>query len=398
MMKRILIISHAYVEEANLAKIKLLSRFDDLEIGVLSPESWRTWHGEEKVKIQKSRPEVDPPLVEKGKIPDESRKKLYKDFNLPTFFSGDAGLYFYHPLKLFRLLKEFNPDIVHLEEEPWTPIALETAYYCKKMGKKLLLFSWENIDLYLNYWRKWVERFVLKNTGYCLVGNEGALLRLKDHGFIEGITVLPQFGVDTERFHPSENDNGVVSDSSQSANHFRIGYVGRLTADKGLETLFRAFAKLGKPEAELVLLSSSAKLPEYFRDLAESLSIAGQVKLITGVSHADFPDYISSFNLQVLPSLTTPSWKEQFGRVMLEGMASGVPVIGSSSGAIPEVLGNAGLIFKEGDEGELYKKMTQLYGDSVLRKQLAEAGQDRVRKLYAYSVIAQKTHEIYLVL
>ena len=387
MMKRILIISHAYVEEANWAKIELLSQFDDLEVGVLTPESWRTWHGEDK-NIANSKPAC----AGRSQISNVER---YKRLSLPVYFSGDAGLYFYHPLKLFRLFKEFNPDIIHLEEEPWTPVALETAYYCKKLGKKLLLFSWENIDLYLNFWRKWDERLVLKNTGNCLAGNEGALIRLKEHGFIEGITVLPQFGVDTERFHPSKNDNGTASDSSQAANHFRIGYVGRLTADKGLETLFRAFAKLGKSEAELVLLSSSAKLPEYFRDLAAELKITRQIKLIAGVSHADFPGYIRAFDLQVLPSLTTPSWKEQFGRVMIEGMASGVPIIGSSSGAIPEVLGDSGLLFKEGDSGELYEKMNQLYIDPVLRNKLGEAGQDRVKKLYSYSVIAQKTREIY---
>lgn len=380
-MKRILIISHAYVEEANLAKIELLSQFNDLEVGVLTPESWRTWHGEDK-KIANLKPQI-------------SNVERYKRFSLPVYFSGDSGLYFFHPLKLFRLLKEFNPDIIHLEEEPWTPVALETAYYCKKLGKKLLLFSWENINLYLNYWRKWVERFVLKNSLYCLAGNEGALLRLKTHGFTKGITVLPQFGVDTGRFHPFENDNELVPDTSKTAKPLRIGYVGRLTADKGLETLFRAFSKLGRNEAELVLLSSSAKLPEYFRDLAQALKIIGQIKLIAGVAHADFSGYLRSFDLQVLPSLTTPSWKEQFGRVMIEGMASGVPVIGSSSGAIPEVLGPNSLVFKEGNADDLYEKMNQLIGDSVLRKQLGEAGRDRVKKLYAYSVIAQKTREVY---
>ncbi len=373
---KVLIISHAYAEEANLAKVVALAKSDDLEVGVLYPEKWRTWHGEDKVKG------------------DSSHSELFHTFTLPTLFSGDSGLYFFHPLKFYRLLREFNPDIIHLEEEPWTPVAGETAFIAKKLKKKLIFFSWENIDLYLNYWRRFIEKFVFCNSSTAIAGNQGARARLSKRGYRGRIEVLPQFGVDLKRFNTAVTK--VAPRQTLGLDGLVIGYAGRLSMDKGLETLFRAFAMLDESNISLLLVTSSSRLPDYLQNLCISLEINTRVKLVMNTSHAEFPDYLRIFNIQVLPSLTTPTWKEQFGRVMVEGMACGVPVIGSSSGAIPEVLGEAGLVFKEGDVEDLKEKIDLLLRDDMLREKLGRAGQDRVKKLYSYSAIAEKTREIYL--
>lgn len=374
---KVLIISHAYAEEANLAKVVALAKCDDLEVGVLYPEKWRTWHGEDKVKIS-----------------ERTEKELFHTFTLPTLFSGDSGLYFFHPFKLLRLLREFNPDIIHLEEEPWTPVAGETAFIAKKLKKKLIFFSWENIDLYLNYWRCFIEKFVFRHSYLAIAGNQGARARLGKQGYRGRIKVLPQLGVDLKRFNTAVTK--VAPRQTLGLNGLVIGYAGRLSMDKGLETLFRAFALLDEPNISLLLVTSSSRLPEYLQNLCTSLKINTRVKSVMNTSHAEFPDYLRIFNIQVLPSLTTPTWKEQFGRVMIEGMACGVPVVGSSSGAIPEVLGEAGLVFKEGDAEDLKEKLELLLRDVSLREKMGQAGQDRVKKLYSYPAIAEKTREIYL--
>lgn len=420
MKKKVLIISHAYVEEANLKKIECLSRFSDLEVGVLSPDSWRTWHGESKVKSNSlsSRGRQQTDVAISTRLPRSvgkqgtailgytslamtdtctgSSQSIFQSFSLPTYFSGDSGLYFYHPFKFLKLLRDFNPDIVHLEEEPWTPVALETSYFVKKLNKKLIIFSWENIDLYLNFWRNFIESYVFNRASQLIAGNTGAVDRLRKHGFKNKIEILPQFGVDTERFFPPTILESIKEDPSRRKILLNVGFVGRLSADKGLETLFRAFAKINDPNVQLILLSSSSDFPDYFKALSDSLGIRERIKMILNAPHRDFPDYVRSFDLQVLPSLTSPSWKEQFGRVLIEGMACGVPVIGSSSGAIPEVIGEAGLIFREGDVDDLKEKMNLLIKDKSLRERLGQAGQDRVKKLYSYSAIAERTREIYL--
>jgi glycosyltransferase involved in cell wall biosynthesis len=97
----------------------------------------------------------------------------------------------------------------------------------------------------------------------------------------------------------------------------------------------------------------------------------------------------------VLPSLTTRKWAEQFGRVLVEAMARGVVPVGSSSGAIPEVIGDAGLVFEEGDAMALSGALQRLASDADLRGRLAAKGIERVRRLYAQDVVSAKTVAFY---
>jgi len=97
----------------------------------------------------------------------------------------------------------------------------------------------------------------------------------------------------------------------------------------------------------------------------------------------------------VLPSLTRPNWVEKFGRVLIEAMACGIPVIGSSSGEIPNVLGEAGLIFKEGDTGDLRDKLMRLINNKDLRNQLGKLGREKTVKHYSWKSIAGQTINLY---
>jgi glycosyltransferase involved in cell wall biosynthesis len=97
----------------------------------------------------------------------------------------------------------------------------------------------------------------------------------------------------------------------------------------------------------------------------------------------------------VLPSRTTRKWKEQFGRVLIEAMACEVPVIGSDSGEIPNVIGDCGLIFREGDVDDLSSKLELLINDYDLRVELAERGRQRVLNNFTQEKVAKETYKIY---
>jgi len=107
------------------------------------------------------------------------------------------------------------------------------------------------------------------------------------------------------------------------------------------------------------------------------------------------PDYYNQLDALVLPSLTRPNWKEQFGRVLVEAMACGVPVVGSDSGEIPNVIGEAGMIFAEGDVWALRARLSRLMADPALREELARKGRERVLAHYTQAQVAAETYQVY---
>jgi glycosyltransferase involved in cell wall biosynthesis len=95
-------------------------------------------------------------------------------------------------------------------------------------------------------------------------------------------------------------------------------------------------------------------------------------------------------DVMVVPSQTRLFWKEQFGHVLIEAMACEVPVIGSDSAEVPNVIGDAGLVCPEGDVATLRGALTRMATSPELRRQLGYAGRKRVLQLYTHDILAQK--------
>jgi glycosyltransferase involved in cell wall biosynthesis len=107
------------------------------------------------------------------------------------------------------------------------------------------------------------------------------------------------------------------------------------------------------------------------------------------------PSHDRQMDVLVLPSRTRPNWKEQFGRVLVEAMACGLPVIGSDSGEIPNVIGDAGLIFPEGQAGPLRDRLQRLMRDPGLVGTLSQRGRQRVLAHYTQARVAAQTYQVY---
>ena len=196
--------------------------------------------------------------------------------------------------------------------------------------------------------------------------------------------VIPPIGVDTRVFSPQERR----LDSSV----FRVAYAGRFVPEKGLDILMQAVARLG-PGVELWLIGDGPQRTA-LQALARDLGIGERVRWVPPVSPEQMPGLLAQVNAVVLPSRTTPVWKEQFGRILVEAMACGVPVVGSDSGAIPEVIGDAGLIFPEGDVEALMECLNRLRQSSHLQAEFAQRGLARAR-LYDQETIARQTIAFY---
>ena len=144
-----------------------------------------------------------------------------------------------------------------------------------------------------------------------------------------------------------------------------------------------------------LLLLGGGPLRAELAACAESLGIEKRVVFLDQVPSMQMPSLYHQIDVLALPSLTRPNWKEQFGRVLVEAMCSGVPVVGSDSGAIPAIVGDAGLIVPEGDPVALAHAFLRLRHDLELYARSAAAGRLRAEHLFTHKAVAEATVSLY---
>jgi glycosyltransferase involved in cell wall biosynthesis len=172
-----------------------------------------------------------------------------------------------------------------------------------------------------------------------------------------------------------------------------MGYVGRLVEQKGLPLMIEALASL--PENCRVVFIGNGPMKDELEAQAIRSGVAERVVFKSGVPTYQIPAEMQQLDVLVLPSLTRPNWKEQFGRVLAEAMLCETAVIGSSSGEIPHLIGDAGLVFQEGNMQELVACVRRLLDDPELGARLAVKGRERVLEYYTQEKIAKQTYEVY---
>jgi glycosyltransferase involved in cell wall biosynthesis len=168
---------------------------------------------------------------------------------------------------------------------------------------------------------------------------------------------------------------------------FVVGFVGRITQQKGWRDLAAAVATL--PRTFKLVLAGSVNDDTLRRTLDEP-ALRGRASYVGLLDREDLWRFYASLDCLVLPSLTTPTWKEQFGGVLADAMAIGLPVIGSSSGAIPEVIGPSGLVFPEGKRGAIAESIARLSADAELRETLGRHGRERYEREFSIAAYARK--------
>lgn len=177
------------------------------------------------------------------------------------------------------------------------------------------------------------------------------------------------------------------------ASSFTIGYAGRLVPEKGVDVLLRAVAQL--PDSARVHIVGSGPERNHLQRLAAQMGLRDRAPIDPLIPSTEMPGYFARLDCLVLPSRTRPNWKEQFGRVLIEAMACGVPVIGSTCGELPNVIGDAGLTFSEGDTDALAARLRELMTKPELRASLAAKGRARVLAQYTQKNIAEQTVGVY---
>ncbi|MFC1492094.1 glycosyltransferase family 4 protein [Nitrospinota bacterium] len=364
---RVLLISHAYAAPINREKVQALSRRPDLEMSLLVPRLWK--EGERTY------------ATEPGK------QDGYSIFAGSVLFPGRVTGHVYRS-GLVRALRVARPDVIHLEQEPWGLVTAQVIFASGmfRPRPKLVLFSFENLDLDLPWYFRMIERKTLAAAEVIIAGGESALGRLRRQGASpERLTVLPQFGLDPQSFRPpAEGERPDV---------FTVGFIGRHVHQKGVDLLIRALAEL-KGDWRAIFIGDGPKRNEW-EALARGHGIGGRIDFTGWVDHFEIPAMLRQMDVLVLPARTTATSREQFGHVLIEAMSSGVVPVGSDSGEIPGVIGKEGFIFPEEGAGELGGILQELRDKPELRNRFSEAGRERVLREYSWEVFAERTHAIY---
>ncbi|PJF47919.1 MAG: glycosyltransferase family 1 protein [Chloroflexi bacterium] len=358
---RVTLISKALVVGAYQRKCELLAAHPGVALTVLVPPSWG-----------------NQPL-------ERAYANGYALQVIPIRFNGNFHLHYYPTLP--RALAQLRPDVVHVDEEPYnlaTWLAVKAARALRP-SPRVVFFSWQNIRRRYPPPFSWMERSVLRTADAALVGSESACVVWRAKGFTRPIHVIPQFGVDEQTFAPP--------DERRNGEAFVVGYAGRLVREKGVDVLICAFARLPN-SARLLIVGAGPEL-NALRALAQQLRVAERVTFCPSLPSTHMPEFYRALDAFVLPSRTLPNWKEQFGRVLVEAMACGVPVIASSCGEAPSVVGDAGLIFDEADDAALADCLTALMAQPDRRAELGRRGRARVLAHFTMRHIADRTVEVY---
>ncbi len=373
---RVAIISHSCVIDLNQRPYAELLDCADIDFRLFSPQRWWAAVSGE---------------VESTFLPEIADRAEA----LPVWLPGHIHLHWYTS-QLAQKLDEFRPDVLFVDEEPYSLAAAQTARMASGRGYKLVIFSKENIQRRLPLPFEWIYKRVLAGSDHVFVVSESCAEVLDARGYHGPTTVLPH-GVDPTVFAPRP---GLPRPREFPQSGATVGYAGRLDAAKGVWDLLEAAqlaAQRGAPEFSLVLIGGGP-LRSKISKLTQRSTVKPPIAVIRHVPHHQMPAYLNALDVLVLPSRTTPRWKEQFGRVIIEALACGVPVIGSDSGHIPHLINDTGggVIFPEGDIEALAESIEELLSNPGQREALAQRGRQAVLEKYTWRRVAQRLADVLL--
>src|SRR3954468_4965850 len=356
---RAVIVSHLYADPANRDKLRCLAGLG-VSLAVAVPDRWAAndrqihgtvWGDDTGVRVV--------PVAVRGRIADPNRLH----WNAKT---------------LRRLLTDFRPDVLHIEEEPWTQPASVALRLARRLGIKTVLSTAESLPQRHGLGLRFRRERSLRLAQGIMGANRLALgLATKRKPAIPSLA-LPQIGVTPPVTTPRIPHQGLA-----------LGFVGRLVPERGLDLLFRAC--VGMTGKWTLTVIGTGPSQEELEALAQRLGISARISWLGALPREAVEEVWSGLDCVVLPARTTQRWVLTVGRAALHAMAHGVAVVGTDSGVLPELVGDAGRIVPEEDVPALTAALQELYADRAECERLGAAGRRRVLEHFFDDAIAGKT-------
>ncbi len=357
---RALLLSHTYADPASRGKLRALVA-QGCTVSVAVPERWTDAGGQ--------RTFVSPYASEGGVRIAPIRVRGADGPVRSARWSRD---------QLRRLLTDFRPEIVQVEEEPGSRVADLVTRLAEGLGVPAVAFTGDPFPDDVSFWAERRRRATLARSRGIVAAHRLSAAHAGRMRPGLPVEVIPQVAV------------ALPSAPTHSAEPtLRVGFVGRLVPEKGLDALFRACVKLQGAWTLTVVGSGPALEP--LEALAERLGIGSRVTWLGGLSRADLSSLWPTLGCLVAPSRTAVRWIETYPVACLEAMAHGVPVVASDSGALPEFVGGAGLVVPEDDVGALCGALLRLCRSTGERESIGTAGRRRVVEEFSEDALARKT-------
>jgi phosphatidyl-myo-inositol dimannoside synthase len=366
---RVLTIGHSYTIAMNRALIRETARDPRFEVTVAAP----TRFAGDLRPLELDPEPNDSPLLLRG-LDARWTKTIH------VFRYDDPTL---------RALTHLRPfDIVHAWEEPYIYAGYQIA---RALGSTSSRFCFRTAQSYVKWYVppfNYFEKRVLARAQGWIAGASLVREAMLRRGYPADRGRVMNLAVDLDNFRPLSESEKASGREELGLRAPVIGFVGRLTRAKGLDVLMQAIEKLDRAEPWHLLLLGSGAYELKVKNWAEEQGWQDRVT-IRLVKHEDAPRYIGVMDILLAPSQTTPNWREQFGRMLVEAFACGVPVVGSTSGEIPFVIGDAGRVVGESDVDGWANTIAELLGDRAAREELSRRGLSRVQQFSTTSIAAQ---------
>ena len=385
---KILVISHSLIERAPRARWRRMAAANpDFHIRLLIPKRWiSVGFGNE--------------VVLEGKEESEGNFEV-RTVSLTS--ERNCSTYFVHRLR--RELLDFNPDIIFPVHEsyqllqsiiwrklfaPRARLPFFTMDVHPRTARLALSFNPKKMLLNILNWSSWW--LVRHGTDAAMCHYPGIEQQIRQDGYRQPVLIKTQIGVDEDVFLPETAERKAVR-TQLGLDGFVVGFVGRVTVDKGILDIASAMSRLPK-DVRLMVVGDGPDRTQV-EEMATRAGWRDRLHLIGYVPFQDVARFTRAMDCLVAGSRTTETWTDTFPLVVAQAMATGIPVVGSDSGAIPFQLGGQGLVFDEGDADAIAAHILSLRNDPALCKRMGQALLNRAREEFCIGGINPKLVEFF---
>lgn len=270
----------------------------------------------------------------------------------------------------------------------------------KKYGMKLVSTVWENIPFFdrVDDISKFIFEIACPLIDIFITPTERGKCVLKLEGIAEDKIRVVYPGIDLNRFWPIPPDTSLQKTLGLAERDKVILFAGRLVYKKGIYTVCQAIREIKRIDSGLsikAIMAGRGPEEEKLKQYINMLGLEKDILLCGHLPYEKMPLVYQLSHLFVLPSIPTDSWQEQFGFVLAEAMAAGKPIITTSSGAIPEVVGDGALVIAPDDYILLARSIIGLLKDENLQKRLGEKARAIASARYDMQKTSQQILSIY---